>query len=89
MRRVRVVVSGKVQGVFFRASLRDRARHVGVTGWVRNRADGRVEAELQGVPAAVEQLLAYCGEGPGQAEVASVEVVDAELIDDETGFAVR
>ena len=89
MRRVRVVVSGSVQGVFFRASLRDRARHLGVTGWVRNRADGMVEAELQGVPASVEQLVAYCRQGPGQAQVERVDVSDVELVPDESGFAVR
>lgn len=58
-----VVVTGRVQGVFFRASTRDRARGSGVVGWVRNTADGAVEAHLEGPAPAVEQLLAWVRSG--------------------------
>jgi len=70
----RVLVTGRVQGVFFRASCADRARHEGVAGWVRNRADGRVEALFEGRLPAVEKLVAWCRAGPPQGSVDGVEV---------------
>jgi len=72
----RVVVSGRVQGVFFRSSCRDRARVLGVTGWVRNTAAGTVELWAEGEPAQVDALLRWCREGPGHADVDSVDVHD-------------
>lgn len=68
------VVSGRVQGVFFRESCARRARAEGVAGWVRNRPDGRVEAWFEGLPEAVEKLLAWCRQGPAQARVSDVAV---------------
>ncbi|MGI8982939.1 MAG: acylphosphatase [Acidimicrobiales bacterium] len=70
----RVLVSGRVQGVFFRDSCARRAREQGVAGWVRNRADGRVEAWFQGEAQAVENMVTWCRHGPARAEVSDVEV---------------
>jgi acylphosphatase len=70
------VVGGVVQGVFFRDGCAREARRHGVTGWVRNRADGRVEAWLQGDPKAVEKLVRWCRQGPPRARVESVEVIE-------------
>lgn len=70
----RALVSGRVQGVFFRDSCARRARAEGVAGWVRNRPDGRVEAWFEGLPPAVEKLLAWCRQGPAQARVTDVAV---------------
>ena len=70
----RVLVSGQVQGVFFRDSCARLARAEGVAGWVKNRADGRVEVFLEGSSQAVEKLVAWCREGPRHAEVTDVEV---------------
>lgn len=75
--RRRAVVSGRVQGVFFRASTRRRARALGLAGWVRNLADGRVELEAEGTPRAVADLLAWVETGPPQARVTGVEVTEA------------
>jgi acylphosphatase len=86
--RVRVYVSGRVQGVWFRESCREQARAAGVSGWVGNRGDGRVEAVLEGAPAAVEQVVRWCHHGPGRARVDHVEVV-AEAPVGELGFQVR
>jgi acylphosphatase len=61
--RVRVLVSGDVQGVFFRQSTMEQARIRGVTGWVRNRDDGRVEAVFEGPEGAVDELVAWAREG--------------------------
>lgn len=72
--RVHLVVSGRVQGVSFRACTSDEARRLGVRGWVRNLPDGRVEAEAEGERAAVEALVAWCRHGPPAARVEGVEV---------------
>jgi acylphosphatase len=86
--RRRVQVSGRVQGVAFRASARAEARARGVSGWVRNRADGSVEAVFEGAPQAVAALVAWCREGPRAARVERVEVQD-EAPEALAGFEVR
>jgi acylphosphatase len=73
-----VVVSGRVQGVFFRDCTRREARRLGVTGWVCNRADGKVEAHVEGDAAAVAQLVRWCRSGPRHADVDDVAVSEAE-----------
>ena len=77
MKRVRadVLVEGFVQGVFFRDSTRRRARELGLTGWVRNLPDGRVEAVFEGEESAVEAAVAFVREGPPHAQVLHVDVV--------------
>ena len=72
--RQRAVVQGRVQGVFFRDSVRERARAHGVSGWVRNRPDGGVEAVLEGPPDAVERVIRFMHTGPPQARVERVEL---------------
>jgi acylphosphatase len=89
VRRVRLVATGEVQGVFFRDSTREEARRVGVTGWVRNRRDGAVEAEFQGPPDAVEQMVTFCRHGPGRADVSRVQAQEVDAVGQETGFEVR
>ncbi|HEV7363744.1 MAG TPA: acylphosphatase [Solirubrobacteraceae bacterium] len=74
----RVVVHGRVQGVFFRDSVRQRARTLGVQGRVRNRPDGTVEAVFEGPPDAVEELVRFCEAGPRGARVSRVEVAEGE-----------
>jgi acylphosphatase len=75
----RCYVSGRVQGVFFRASTRSRARELGVTGHARNLPDGRVEVLACGSAAAVEALCAWLWEGPPGAQVSAVEVEDVPV----------
>jgi len=72
--RARVLVSGQVQGVFFRHSAVDEARRLGLAGFVRNLADGRVEVEAEGEPASVEALVRWCHRGPPAARVDDVQV---------------
>jgi len=86
--RTRVFVTGRVQGVWFRESCREQAVAVGVSGWVRNLADGRVEAVLEGPPAAVERVVQWCRQGPRQARVDAVES-HVEPPVGEAGFHVR
>jgi acylphosphatase len=72
LRRAHVLISGRVQGVFFRQSAATEAQHLGLTGWVRNLADGRVEAEAEGTAEAVEAFIAFCRRGPAGARVEAV-----------------
>ena len=74
VKAVRVLVFGLVQGVLFRVSARNEALRLGLTGWVRNRYDGSVEAFFQGPPEAVERAVVWCRQGPSGARVESVEV---------------
>ncbi len=74
--RRRVVAHGRVQGVFFRDSVQERASSEGVAGWVTNRDDGAVEAVFEGDPEAVDALVAFMGSGPESAQVQDVEVTD-------------
>jgi acylphosphatase len=83
-----VVVSGRVQGVFFRAECERRARELGVAGFVRNLSDGRVEATFEGPDDAVDGAVAWCREGPPWARVESVEATEEEPAGDR-GFRVR
>ena len=69
-------ISGRVQGVGFRYSMSEEAERLGVTGWVRNRRDGTVEAVIDGAPDAVEAVLAWARRGPRGASVTEVEVVE-------------
>lgn len=84
---MRVLVSGRVQGVFFRDSLRTEASLRGVAGWARNLADGRVEVALEGDAAAVDLVVAWCRRGPPRADVTGIEV-SGEPPTGERGFAV-
>jgi acylphosphatase len=86
--RRRVVVQGRVQGVGFRFSVQVEAQRHGVAGWVRNRADGSVEAALEGAPSAVDALVAYCRRGPRFAEVRELSVTD-EPPEGARDFAIR
>ena len=87
MIRTRAVIRGHVQGVFFRDSVRRRALTEGVSGWVRNKRDGTVEAVFEGEPEQVERLVAFVREGPRGARVDRIETF-AEEPEGLTGFAV-
>lgn len=89
MLRAHVVVHGRVQGVGFRAGVAVRAQSLGVAGWVRNRADGAVEAVFEGVDEAVASLVRWCGTGPRGAAVTRVETVDGEAPEGLASFQVR
>ena len=86
--RRRVIVRGRVQGVFFRDSVRERARAHGVSGWICNRSDGAVEAVLEGRSDNVERVVRFCRIGPRQAHVDSVDVRE-EAPEGLTTFQIR
>jgi acylphosphatase len=88
MRRVRAIVTGRVQGVSFRASTAAEARRLGIVGWVRNRDDGAVELEAQGPDDRVAALLSWCAHGPPAARVTNVAVEELAVTAGEPRFAI-
>ena len=86
--RRRVLVSGLVQNVWFRATTARHAVRVGVDGWVRNLPDGRVEAVLEGTPEAVNEAIEFCSRGPELARVDRIEVIE-ESPEHLQGFQIR
>jgi acylphosphatase len=87
MRRVRVTVSGRVQGVFFRVSCAELAAELGLAGWIRNAPGGAVEAVFEGADPAVEEIVAWCREGPPTATVDRVRVHEETPVG-EAGFRI-
>ena len=81
-------ITGRVQGVFYRAWTREQAERLGVAGWVRNCPDGHVEAHVEGDQAAVEQMIERLRDGPPAANVENLRVWDADTFDFD-GFEVR
>ena len=88
IRQVHVFISGKVQGVGFRAFTKQRADELGVKGWVKNLLDGRVEAVMQGKPEAVEKLLATVRKGSRSSRVEGVEVKEEKIAEEYHDFRV-
>jgi acylphosphatase len=89
MVRAGLVIRGRVQGVWFRGAMQEEARRLGVAGWVRNRVDGAVEAEVEGERAAVDALIAWAHEGPTSARVSDVAVTWLAASGGGGGFVVR
>lgn len=87
--RAKVVISGRVQGVWFRQSTKEEAQRQQVTGWCRNCPDGSVEAVFEGEDAAVKRMIAWCRQGPKMARVARVDVEWLTTEGDLDGFQIR
>lgn len=73
--RAHVIISGRVQGVWFRANTKDKADQLGLTGWVRNTPEGKVEAVFEGEEKLVQEMLNWCHQGPPLAKVENVEII--------------
>jgi acylphosphatase len=89
MKRVRVLIKGRVQGVFFRAYTRDAAAEIGVSGWVRNRADGRVEALFEGEREKVDRMIAWCHQGSPLSRVETVDIQEEAYLGDQDRFDIN
>lgn len=85
--RYRLIVRGAVQGVWYRVSCRSEADHLGVHGWVRNRADGTVEVVVEGEPDPADHLVEWCRRGPHRALVTAVDVTEEPPVG-EVGFRI-
>ena len=88
MRRIRAIVSGRVQGVSYRAATRAEARRLGLVGWVKNRDDGSVELEAEGPDDKVAALVQWCQQGPPAAHVARVAVDELAPTAADRGFEI-
>ena len=89
MKRMHVIITGRVQGVFFRAGLQQAAKSLGFSGWVRNLPDGRVEALLEGAEKNWPAMLDWCWKGPARSVVTNVEVTEETYTGDEKDFHIR
>jgi acylphosphatase len=87
--RVHVLISGRVQGVFFRHETKREAARQGVSGWIRNLTDDRVEAVFEGEPEKVKKLLEFCERGPLGAKVTRTDVNWETYSGELTGFEIR
>ncbi len=87
--RAHIIVSGKVQGVFYRAETASKAKRLNITGWIRNLPDGRVEAVFEGESTEVEKMLAFCRRGPPNAYVVSLDVRRQEWKGEFDNFTVQ
>ena len=87
--RAHLVIHGRVQGVFFRGTMQDEADRLGVSGWVRNRPDGTVEAEIEGPRSGVDALIGWAHEGPRGARVTDVVTEWIAPLGEQHGFVVR
>jgi acylphosphatase len=88
-KRVHVIVTGRVQGVFFRAFTRDEAVRLGLSGWVRNRADGSVEAIIEGGKTAVGEMLQWFYQGSPNSIVENVNTIDISPLGDSSTFEIH
>ena len=86
--RLRIYVTGKVQGVFFRQSLKVVAKKNNIFGWVRNLKDGRVEAVLEGDSNDIDELISWACRGPANSRVENVEISEEEFVSEFTKFEV-
>jgi acylphosphatase len=87
--RAHVMIDGRVQGVFYRAFVRELAHNLGLAGWVRNLRDGRVEAVFEGEKKAIEQTIGECYAGPLGARVSKIDVSWEAYTGGEKGFSVK
>jgi acylphosphatase len=86
--RVHVIISGRVQGVWYRASTKQKAEELGLAGWVKNTEEGNVEAVFEGDEAVVDEMIAWCWKGPPLAKVTDVEISPLRVDKKYSGFVV-
>jgi len=86
--RVHVLISGKVQGVWYRASTKQKADELGLTGWVKNTAEGNVEAVFEGEKTRIDEMITWCWTGPPRAQVSDIKILPAHQDENYTSFAV-
>lgn len=89
MKRAHLFISGRVQGVFYRSNTRKRALELGLTGWVKNLRDGRVEAVFEGEESRIQQIIDWCHAGPSHASVDKVEMNWEEPTGEFQTFSIR
>ncbi|UCF49011.1 MAG: acylphosphatase [Thermoplasmatales archaeon] len=86
---VHVIISGRVQGVWFRANTKQKAEMLGLTGWVKNTNDGRVEAVFEGDNDKLDEMIKWCHKGPSLSKVDKVDIKKQKPTDEFDGFSIR
>jgi len=86
---IHVFITGRVQGVWFRASTKQKAEQLGITGWVRNTTDGRVEAIFEGEESSIKDMIEWCHHGPPHAKIEKVEKKDQNPTNGFDGFSIK
>ncbi len=89
MKALHLMIHGRVQGVWFRASTQETAHQLKIKGWVRNTPEGNVEAHIQGEESLVEKMLSWCSQGPPGARVESIDVSEASPNEEYKAFNIR
>jgi acylphosphatase len=89
MKRISILVSGKVQGVFYRASTEEKAKEIGLTGFVRNEPDGKVYIEAQGKQEQLDELVKWCKRGPERARVDEISLEEIPLVEESRFRTIR
>jgi len=89
MKRIRVIILGKVHGVSFRASAKEKADSLGISGWIKNNQDGTVEAIFEGEEKKIEEILSWCRKGPVHAKVKNVKVSEESYKGEFKDFKVK
>jgi len=89
MKALHLMIRGRVQGVWFRASTQETARQLKIKGWVRNTPEGNVEAHIQGEESSVEKMLSWCSQGPPGAGVEGIDVSEASPNEEYKAFNIR
>ncbi len=87
--RVHLFISGRVQGVFFRSNTRDKAMGLGLTGWVKNLEDGRVEAVFEGEQENIKKMVEWCRKGPNYSDVKDVQVISEKYTGEFKDFSIH
>jgi len=88
IKQYHLLISGRVQGVGYRVSAYEKGQQLGLTGWVRNRADGRVEMQIQGEQAQLQQMIEWADNGPRFAEVKNIELLEQAISDEFNDFQI-
>ena len=88
-KNLHVFISGRVQGVWFRANTKQKAEQLGITGWVRNTSDGRVEAIFEGEENHIKEMLEWCHHGPPLAKINNVEIIEQNPTNGFNGFSIK
>ena len=86
--RAHVIITGRVQGVFYRATTKNKAEQLGLTGWVKNTSDGRVKALFEGEENAVHEMITWCHQGPRSANVTDVTVDYTKYLGEFNDFSI-
>jgi acylphosphatase len=86
--KLKVIISGKVQGVFFRVNTKNKAEQFGVNGWVKNTSDGKVEAVFEGDENKIYEMIEWCSKGPSNSKVTKIDIIKKKYKNEYDNFSI-